>query len=208
MKLAECEKFPKDRPQAALTVARSELLAGGSDETFHRMVHDALAFSLRLRRPDRADGRPVYNPDRDPPPAVRTRRQHLDPGPAPPSPTPLCDQRDQQAGGCGAGREISGPRRRAVADPAHHAKAQSRLDRPADVQCSVNDEHFPLLAHGDFETFAHLVSELVDSTDRTLALLGALGSRIAPPVAVNRPAAAIPASESTPPQLSEGTRHA
>ena len=145
MKLAECEKFPKDRPQAALTVARSELLAGGSDETFHRMVHDALAFSLRLRRPDRADGRPVYNPDRDPPPAVRTRRQHLDPGPAPPSPTSLCDQRDQQAGGCGAGREISGSRRRAVADSAHHAKAQSRLDRPADVQSSVNDEHFPSL---------------------------------------------------------------
>ena len=42
-------------------------------------------------------------------------------------------------------------------------------------------------------------SGLVDSTHRTLALLGAIGSRIASPVGVDRLAAAIPASESPPP---------
>ncbi len=49
VELAAHERFPRDRPQAAPTVARSELLASGSDNTFRRMKHDALAYASRMQ---------------------------------------------------------------------------------------------------------------------------------------------------------------
>ena len=72
-------------------------------------------------------------------------------------------------------------------------EAQARLDRLTWVQSPVNDEHFAPLAYGDFGTFARLVSELVDSTERALALLDALGPRIAQPAAADGLAPVIPA---------------
>ena len=57
-------------------------------------------------------------------------------------------------------------------------EAEAKLARLAEVQSQVNDEHFSPLTHGDFQTFKRLIAELVDSTDRALALLTAFGPRI------------------------------
>ena len=207
MKLAECERFPKDRPQAALTVARPELLAGGSDDTFRRMVHDALAFASPLRAVrDGYAGQigltgvqytiliAIHHLQYERDVNISTLARHLQLSP------PFVTNETNKLVAAALVEKFRDPDdgRRLILRTT--GEAQSRLDRLADVRSSVNDEHFAPLAHGDFETFARLVSELVDSTERALALLGALGSRIASPVAVNRPAAAIPASESTPPQ--------
>lgn len=57
-------------------------------------------------------------------------------------------------------------------------EAQRRLGRLAEVQSEVNDEHFSPLAEGDnFDVYRDLVSRLVDSTDRALALLHGLTPR-------------------------------
>ncbi len=49
VEFADRESFAKHRPQAALTVARPELLVDGSDDAFRQMIHDALAFASRLQ---------------------------------------------------------------------------------------------------------------------------------------------------------------
>ncbi len=58
------------------------------------------------------------------------------------------------------------------------SEAENRLARLAEVQSEVNDEHFgPLAEAGDFDLFRRTIAELVESTDRALALLHGLTPR-------------------------------
>ena len=190
MEYASRKTFPETRPQAELTVARTELLAGGSDDAFRQMVHDALAFSSRLQAVRDGYAELIgltgiqytiliaihhLQYERDISIAALARHLHLS--------APFVTNETNKLVREALVEKFRDPDdgRRLVLRTT--SEAQSRLDRLTDVQSPVNDEHFGPLAHGDFETFARLVSELVDSTGRALALLGGLRARIALPAA-------------------------
>ncbi len=207
MEVADRERFPKDRPQAALTVARPELLAGGSDDAFRRMVHDALAFASRLQAVRDGYARLIgltgvqytiliaihhLQYERDVNVSTLARHLHLSP--------PFVTNETGKLVAMALVEKFRDPDdgRRLILRTT--AEAEARLDRLAPVQSQVNDEHFAPLADGGFGTFARLVSELVESTERALALLDALGPRIAPQDAAGpKPMApALPAGDAPP----------
>ena len=199
VEFADRENFAKHRPQAALTVARLELLVGGSDDAFRQMVHDALAFASRLQAV--RDGYAgligltgvqytiliaIHHLQYERNVNVSTLARHLHL--SPPFVTNETNKLVAKAL-VQKFRDLEDGRRLILRTT---GEAHARLERLALVQSAVNDEHFAPLAKGDFETFARLVSELVDSTEKALALLTALGPRIAPP------ATTIPAADSPP----------
>ena len=178
-------------------MARPALLVGGSDDAFRQMVHDALAFASRLQAV--RDGYAGLigltgvqytiliaihhlQYERDVNVSTLARHLHLS--------APFVTNETNKLVAMALVEKFRDPDdgRRLILRTT--GAAQARLDRLARVQSPVNDEHFAPLAHGDFGRFARLVSELVDSTERALALLAALGPRIAPPAAAERPAAA------------------
>ena len=190
MELANRKTFSKNRPQAGLTVARPELLSGGSDDAFRQMVHDALAFSSRLQAVRDGYAELIgltgiqytiliaihhLQYERDISIAALARHLHLS--------APFVTNETNKLVREALVEKFRDPDdgRRLILRTT--SEAHSRLDRLAEVQSPVNDEHFAPLAHSDFETFARLVSELVDSTGRALALLGAHRARIALPAA-------------------------
>ncbi len=183
MELANRKTFPEPRPQAELTTARPELLVGGSDEAFRQMVHDALAFASRLQAV--RDGYAGLigltgvqytvliaihhlQYERDVSVAALARHLHLS--------APFVTTETNKLVAMVLVEKFRDPDdgRRLVLRTT--SAAQSRLDRLAGLQRPVNDEHFAPLVQGGLETFARLTSELVDSTDRALALLSALHS--------------------------------
>ena len=205
MEIADRESFPKDRPQAALTVARPELLVEGSDHAFRQMVHDALAFASRLQAV--RDGYAGLigltgvqytmliaihhlQYERDVNISTLARHLHLSP--------PFVTNETNKLVVMALVEKFRDPDdgRRLILRTT--GEAQSRLARLARVQSPVNDEHFAPLAQGDFVTFARLVSELVDSTDRALALLRALGPQSALPAEADGPDPAIRAGNAPP----------
>ena len=193
MKFADRERFPRDRPKAALTVSRPELLAGGTDDTFRQMVHDALAFASRLQAV--RDGYASLieltgiqytiliainhlQYERDVNISTLARHLHLSP--------PFVTNETNKLVAMALVEKFRDPDdgRRLILRTT--GEAQSRLERLARVQSPVNDEHFAPLAQSDFRTFARQISELVDSTERALALLDALGPHIAKSGAATR----------------------
>lgn len=205
MEIADRERFPKDRPQAALTVARPELLVEGSDHAFRQMVHDALAFASRLQAV--RDGYAGLigltgvqytmliaihhlQYERDVNISTLARHLHLSP--------PFVTNETNKLVAMALVEKFRDPDdgRRLILRTT--GEAQSRLARLARVQSPVNNEHFAPLAQGDFGTFARLVSELVGSTDRALALLRALGPQSALPAEADGPVPAIPAGNAPP----------
>ena len=169
MQIADRERFPQDRPKAALTVARPQLLTGSSDDTFRQMVHDALAFASRLQAV--RDGYACLigltgvqytiliaihhlQYERDVNISTLARYLHLS--------TPFVTNETSKLVAMALVDKFRDPDdgRRLILRTT--GEAQSRLDRLAEVQSPVNDEHFAPLANGDFETFACLISELVE----------------------------------------------
>ncbi len=205
MELADRKTFPKDRPQATLTVTRPELLTGGSDDAFRQMVHDALAFTARLQAV--RDGYAgligltgiqytiliaIHHLQYQRDVSISTLAWHLHLS------APFVTNETNKLVGAALVEKFRDPDdgRRLILRTT--AEAHSRLDRLAGAQSPVNDEHFAPLAQGGFESFARLVSELADSTERALVLLGALGSRIGPPGGAVAPAGTIPADKPPP----------
>lgn len=170
---------------AAATVTQPEFLEDGDDHAFRQMVHDALAFSARLEAVRDGFARliglsgvqytiliSVYHLQVVENVGVTRVAEHLHL----------------------SGAFITNETNKLVAkvllekhpDPQDGRRlilrttpeAQRRLARLAEVQAEVNDEHFaPLAETGAFDQFRRIMAELVQSTDRALALLNGLSPR-------------------------------
>lgn len=196
MKLANRDEFQKVRPQAAPTVTHSDMLSpDGSDVAFRRMVHDALAFASRIQAVRDGFARligltgvqytiliSIYHLQYEQDVAISTVARHLHLSGA------FVTTETNKLVREGLVEKFQDPddRRRVILRTT--PEAQARLARLADVQSRVNDVHFAPLAHGDFDKFKRLVSDLVDSTDSALALLKALGPEIKTETAAPSPA--------------------
>lgn len=203
MKIANRATFSKKRPQAAPTVTDPGLLEDGSDLAFREMVHDALAFSSRLEAVRSGFARLIgltgiqytilisishlqYEQDV----SISTIATHLHLSGA------FVTNETNKLTAEGLVEKFQDPddRRRVILRTT--PEAQAKLARLAAVQSQVNNEHFAPLAHGDFQTFKRLISELVDSTDRALALLTALGPRVREKA--NQATASVPSAKKSP----------
>ena len=173
------------RPKAAPTTTRKEFLLNRSDLAFRQMVHDSLAFSARLEAIRDGYARligltgvqytiliSIYHLQYERNVSVSLVADHLHLSGA------FITNEINKLVGMGLIEKSSDPEdgRRLVLRTTR--EAQKRLARLAEVQAEVNDEHFAPLAHGDFDTFRRLVGELVESTDRALALLHGLTPRV------------------------------
>ncbi len=185
MKIADRAKFAKKRPRAAPTVTDPGLLQGRSDLAFRGMVHDALAFASRLQAVRDGFARligltgiqytiliSVYHLQYEQDVSISTVATHLHLSNA------FVTNETNKLAAEGLVEKFQDPddRRRVILRTT--PEAQARLARLAEVQNEVNNEHFAPLADGNFRNFKRLISELVDSTDRALALLAALAPRI------------------------------
>ncbi len=185
MKIADRATFAKKRPQAAPTVNHPSLIEDGSDLAFREMVHDALAFSSRLEAIRNGFAKligltgiqytiliSIYHLQYEQDVSISMIATHLHLSGA------FVTNETNKLTAEGLVEKFQDPddRRRVILRTTPEAEA--KLSRLADVQSQVNDEHFSPLTHGDFQRFKRLVSELVDSTDRALALLTALGPRV------------------------------
>lgn len=179
------QKFPLVRPSAAPTVTEEKLLVNGDDHIFRRMVHDSLAFAARIEAIRDGYARligisgvqytiliAVNHLQFDENVSVTRVAEHLHLSGA-----FITNETNKlvRLGLLLKGQDPEDGRRLILRTT---EEAQQRLARLAEVQSEVNDEHFGPLAKGDnFEIYRRLVSELVDSTDRALALLHGLTPR-------------------------------
>lgn len=178
-------KLPSARPSAAPTVTERAFLVDGDDHLFRRMVHDSLAFAARLEAIRDGYARligisgvqytiliAVNHLQFDENVSVTRVAEHLHLSGA------FITNETNKLVRLGLIVKAQDPQdgRRLILRTTE--EAQRRLRRLAEVQSEVNDEHFAPLATGDnFETYRKLVSALVDSTDRALALLHGLTPR-------------------------------
>ena len=178
-------KYPIVRPSAAPTVTEPAFLAGGDDRQFRRMVHDSLAFAARLEAIRDGFARligisgvqytiliAVNHLQFDENVSVTRVAEHLHLSGA------FITNETNKLVRLGLLEKRQDPEdgRRLILRTTE--EAQRRLARLAEVQSEVNDEHFAPLTTGDnFDVYRTLVSELVDSTDRALALLHGLTPR-------------------------------
>ncbi len=173
------------RRSAAPTVTRKELLKDGDDLAFRHMVHDSLAFAARLQAIRDGYARligisgvqytiliAVYHLQFDENVSVTRVAEHLHLSGA------FITSEINKLVHTGLLEKFQDPDdgRRLILRTT--PKSQRRLSRLAEVQSEVNDEHFAPLATGNaFDTFRHIVADLVGSTDRALALLHGLSPR-------------------------------
>lgn len=178
-------KLPLVRPSAAPTVSRPEFLADGEDLAFRRMVHDSLAFSARLEAIRDGFARligisgvqytiliSVYHLQFEENVSVSRVADHLHLSGA------FITNETNKLVRLGLLQKRQDPTdgRRLVLRTT--PEAEHRLARLAEVQSEVNDEHFGPLADADnFDRFRHLMADLVQSTERALALLHGLTPR-------------------------------
>ena len=185
MSKAQSKRAKLLRPKAAPTTTRKEFLKGGSDLAFRQMIHDSLAFSARLEAIRDGYARligltgvqytiliAIYHLQFDRNVSVSLIAEHLHLSGA------FVTNEINKLVRMGLVEKSSDPDdgRRLVLTTTR--EAQQRLARLAEVQAEVNDEHFSPLVNGEFDTFRRLVGELVDSTDRALALLNGLTPRV------------------------------
>lgn len=179
------QKFPLVRPSAAPTVSHPAFLEGGDDHAFRRMVHDSLAFAARIEAIRDGYARligisgvqytiliAVNHLQFDENVSVTRVAEHLHLSGA------FITNETNKLARLGLLEKQQDPEdgRRLILRTTD--EAQRRLARLAEVQAEVNDEHFAPLAEGEnFEVYRKLVSQLVDSTDRALALLHGLTPR-------------------------------
>lgn len=173
------------RPTAALTVSNPAFLQDGGDFEFRRMIHDSLAFAARLEAIRDGFARligisgiqytilvSVYHLQFDENVGVSRVAEHLHLSGA------FITNETTKLVRLGLLEKQTDPddRRRSILRTT--PEAQQRLARLAEIQSEVNDEHFSPLADGEkFDAFREIVGDLVESTDRALALLHGLTPR-------------------------------
>ena len=173
------------RPTAAPTVSNPAFLIDGNDHAFRRMIHDSLAFAARLEAVRDGFARlvgitgvqytiliSVYHLQFDENVSVSRVADHLHLSGA------FITNETNKLVRLGLLEKETDPadRRRSILRTT--PEAQRRLARLSEVQREVNDEHFAPLAQDDaFERFRETMGELVESTDRALALLHGLTPR-------------------------------
>lgn len=178
-------QLPMVRPSAAQTVSDPALLVNGEDMAFRRMVHDSLAFSARLEAIRDGFARligisgvqytimiSVNHLQFEENVSVSRIADHLHLSGA------FITNETNKLVRLGLLKKTQDPAdgRRLILQTT--VEAQQRLARLAEVQSEVNDEHFgPLAGADDFDRFRHLMAELVQSTERALALLHGLTPR-------------------------------
>lgn len=173
------------RPTAAPTVSNPAFLTDGTDHAFRRMIHDSLAFAARLEAVRDGFARlvgitgvqytiliSVYHLQFDENVSVTRVADHLHLSGA------FITNETNKLVRLGLLEKETDPadRRRSILRTT--PEAQRRLARLSEVQREVNDEHFAPLARDDaFARFRETMGELVESTDRALALLHGLTPR-------------------------------
>lgn len=173
------------RPAAAPTVSNPTFLTDGTDHAFRRMIHDSLAFAARLEAVRDGFARlvgitgvqytiliSVYHLQFDENVSVTRVADHLHLSGA------FITNETNKLVRLGLLEKETDPadRRRSILRTT--PEAQRRLARLSEVQREVNDEHFAPLAQADaFARFRETMGELVESTDRALALLHGLTPR-------------------------------
>ena len=172
-------------PAAQPTVTKAAFLANGNDRAFRQMVHDSLAFAARLEAIRDGFARLIGLTGVQYTILIAVNHRQF-------------EQKVSVSGVAShlhlSGAFITNETNKLVRlgllikeqDPDDGrrlvlrttAEAQDRLAQLTEVQSEVNDEHFAPLADDDnFEIFRHMMSSLVDSTDRALALLHGLTPR-------------------------------
>lgn len=161
-----------------LTVNRPELLVDGTDDQFREMVHNALAFSVRLQAI--RDGYARYidlsgvqytilisighlQGDRDI--GVSEIAEHLSL-----SGTFVTTETRKLVSQGLLTKETSKADRRRVCLKLTD-KSWELLEKLSEIQSDINDAHFAPLTARDFLRFSTLMKELSDSTDRALLIL-------------------------------------
>ncbi len=173
------------QPSVTPTVSHDSFLAGGNDRQFRQMVHDALAFSARLEAARDGFARLIGLTGVQYTILIAVNHRQL-------------VQKVSVSGVAEhlhlSGAFITNETNKLVRlglllkeqDPDDGRRlmlrttpeAHRRLAELAEVQCEVNDELFaPLAESGNFEAFAALMGALVESSDRSLALLHGLTPR-------------------------------
>lgn len=173
------------RPAAPPTVTQAEFLKDGNDRAFRQMVHDSLAFAARLEAIRDGFARLIGLTGIQYTILIAVNHRQFE---------QKVSVSDVAAHLHLSGAFITNETNKLVRlgllikeqDPADGRRlvlrttteAQDRLTELAEVQSEVNDEHFAPLAEADnFDVFRAIMSDLVDSTDRALALLHGLTPR-------------------------------
>ena len=166
------------KPRVPLTVNRPELLVDGTDDQFREMVHNALAFSVRLEAI--RDGYARYINLSGVQYTILISIAHLQGG------------RDIGVSEIAEHLSLSGTfvttETRKLVSQGLLTKEASKQDRRrvclkltdkswalltklSKIQSDINDAHFAPLTASDFQRFGTLMKELTASTDRALLIL-------------------------------------
>ncbi|MEM8561860.1 MAG: MarR family winged helix-turn-helix transcriptional regulator [Pseudomonadota bacterium] len=161
-----------------LTVGRKELLVDGTDNAFREMVHNALAFSVRLEAVREGFARyvglsgvqytiliSIAHLQDGGDIGVSEIAEHLSL-----SGTFVTTETRKLVGLGLLTKEVSEEDRRRVQLRLTN-KAWKRLEELSEIQAEVNDEHFAPLSATEFVKFNTLMKKLTNSTDRALLLL-------------------------------------
>lgn len=163
---------------APLTVNRSELIIDGSDNQFREMVHNALAFSVRLGAI--RDGYARYigltgiqytiitsiaHLEAEADVGVKELAAHLSLS----GTFVTTEVRKLVTKGLISKRPSTSDRRRVRLTTT--VKARKTLRELSSIQRGINDVHFEPLSRQDFLRFKKLMKELTLSTDRALVIL-------------------------------------
>jgi MarR family transcriptional regulator, organic hydroperoxide resistance regulator len=172
-------KTSRSEPVSApLTVSRPELLSGGRDDSFRKLVHDCLAFSARLLAI--RDGFAAYIGLSGPQYTLLVSIGHLqDHGDV--GITALANHLSfsgtfvttevNKLVTAGLVRKEPHPQDGRRVTLALTNAGRAKLTSLAQVQSVVNDEHFGALSRADFDALCVIMPNLVESTERGLSLL-------------------------------------
>jgi len=162
-----------------LTVSRDELLVDGSDNAFRELVHDSLAFSVRLEAIREGFAKyigltgvqytiliSIAHLDSEGDVGVSDIAKHLSL-----SGTFVTTEVRKLVNAELLNKEPSKEDRRRVILKLT-SKAKALLVKLGEIQSDINDIHFSPLSKQDFEHLSVLIKKLKHSTDRALVVLG------------------------------------
>lgn len=169
---------PLPKTKVPLTIGRKELLVDGSDNMFREMIHNSLAFSVRLEAI--RDGFAKYigltgiqytilisiaHLDTEKQVGVSEVAKHLSL-----SGTFVTTETRKLVNMGLITKEVDKDDKRRVSLKLTPL-AEKSLEELSTIQSDINDMHFEPLTKGDFQRFTFLMKELTLSTDRALVTL-------------------------------------